>query len=101
MDVEVGIWNRLTRVVIFLAVGCFLLAVGASYIPLFRQNEYFHREIQKLDREIKEKNSWRQQYTWDIHGLRNDARYVERIAREVLGYARPGETLIHFVTVER
>ena len=39
MKPETGIWNTLTRIVIFLIVVAGLIALGLKYLPLIQQNE--------------------------------------------------------------
>lgn len=73
----------------------FLVAVGISYLPLIRQNEAMRGEILKLDRQISAKTQEQRQLTATIQQS-NDPKAVERLVREKFGYAKPGETVIHF-----
>src|SRR5438046_1683632 len=95
-DVNVGIWGKLTRVVVFLLVAAGLLAVGVWYWPLIKHNERMRKEVLRLDTEIKKEDDSAKQLKTSIDALRNDPKAVERLARERLGYAKPGETVIRF-----
>ena len=55
MNVDLGIiWDRLTRMVIFLLFIAGLLAVAVWYLPLIRQNERMRREILRFDARIQQ-----------------------------------------------
>jgi cell division protein FtsB len=96
MNVDVGIWGKLTRVVIFLVLVALLLGVGVWYLPLIKQNERMRKEVLRLDAQIQKEVDAEKQLRASIDALRNDRRVVERLARETLGYAKPGETVIRF-----
>ena len=96
MNVDLGIWDRLTRVTIFLVAIACILAVFLWYLPLIRQNEVMRKRIFTLEQQIKEKEDEARQLDGAIRALRNDPRAVERLAREKLGYIRPGETKLVF-----
>ena len=96
MNVNLGIWKILTRVVVFLLFVAVLLGVGVWYLPLIKQNERMRKRILGLGTKIqKEEEDGRQLKTW-IDVLHRDPKAVERLARETLGYAKPGETVIRF-----
>jgi|SRR5581483_10176935 len=96
MNVDLGIWGKLTRFVIFLFVIAGILMVGGWYLPLIKQNERMRRELQKLEaRKEKEAASVKQNRA-AMESLQNDPKAVERLVRERLGYYRPGEILVRF-----
>ena len=96
MNVDLGIWGKLTRVVVFLLCVAFLLAVAVWYLPLIKQNERMRRVVLQLDTQIAKAEENNRQLKTSIEALRYDPKAVERLARERLGYAKPGETMIHF-----
>jgi cell division protein FtsB len=96
MNVDESIWNKLTRVVVFLLLLAALGGVGVWYLPLLRQNERMRKEIHRLDAEVQKETTLKQQHDASLDALRKDPKAVERLAREKLGYARPGETVIRF-----
>lgn len=96
MNVDLGIWSKLTRVVVFLLFVALLLAVALWYLPVIKQNERMRRVVLQLDTQIAKAEDNNRQLKTSIEALRFDPKAVERLARERLGYAKPGETMIHF-----
>jgi cell division protein FtsB len=96
VKVDLGIWSKLTQVVIALVAIAILLIIGMAYLPLIQQNENYRREIDRLDVEIQKQSETSKELKNEIDALRNDPKTVERLAREKLGYARSNETVIHF-----
>ena len=96
MHVDLGICGRLTKVILFLLLLAGLVAVGVWYLPLIRQNERMRKEILRLQTEVQQQEETARQLKAAIDALRNDPRTVERLAREKLGYAKPGETVVRF-----
>ena len=96
MNVDLGIWSKLTRMVAWLLLLAGLLLVGVWYLPLIQQNERMQRENLRLERELEKEKGKSKQLQADIDALRNDPKTVERLTREKLGYARPGETVVRF-----
>lgn len=96
MNVNLGIWSRLTKVVVGLVVLAVLLLIGMCYLPVIRENERMQAEILRLNRQLQSQQATSKQLEARLNALRNDPKTVERLAREKLGYAEPGETVIHF-----
>jgi len=96
MNVDLGIWDKLTRVVIFLVFIACLLIVAMWYFPLIKQNERYRKQILKLDVQLEREKEIGKQLKGSIDALSHDPKVVERLARERLGYAKPGETVIRF-----
>jgi cell division protein FtsB len=96
MKVNLGIWDKLTPVVIFLLFVAGILLVGVWYLPLIKQNERMRKEMVRLDNLIQKEEEVGKQLRTAIEALRRDPKAVERLARERLGYAKPGETVIRF-----
>ena len=96
MNVDLGIWSKLTRVVIFLLLAAGLLGVALWYFPLIKQNERMRKEVLRLDTQIQKEEEIGKQVKTSLDSLRNDPMAVDRLAREKLGYAKPGETVIRF-----
>lgn len=96
MNVEDSIWDKLTRVVIGLLLLAFLVAIGVWYLPLIRQNERMRREVMRLDAQVQQEAEAKRQLSAQVEALNNDPKAIERLAREKLGYAKPGETVIRF-----
>ncbi len=96
MNVDVGIWDKLSRLVVFLLFLAGLLAVAIWYLPLIKQNERMRKEILRLDTRVQKEEETAKQLRLSLDSLRHDPKAIERMARERLGYAKPGETVIRF-----
>ena len=96
MNVDLGISSKLTKMVVWLLLVAGLLLVGVWYLPLIQQNERMQRENLRLQKELDQEKEKARQLQADIDALRNDPKTVERLTREKLGYARPGETVVRF-----
>jgi cell division protein FtsB len=96
MNVDLGIMGKLTRIVVFLLFIAGLLAVAVWYLPLIRHNENLRKELLARDEQIKKVEESNRQLKASIDSLRFDPKAVERLARERLGYAKAGETVIRF-----
>ena len=98
MNVDLGIWDKLTKLVIALLVVAGLLLVAFWYLPLIKQNERMRKEVLRLQTLEEKEAETQKQLKTSFDSLRNDPKAVERLAREKLGYAKPGETVIRFET---
>jgi cell division protein FtsB len=96
MNVDLGIWERLRRLVVFLLFIAALLAVVVWYLPLIRHNERMRQEVMRRNLQVRQEEERSRQLESSIRALRTDPRAIERLAREKLGYVKPGETRIQF-----
>jgi cell division protein FtsB len=96
MKVNLGIWDKLTRVVIFLLFIAGILLVAIWYLPLIKQNERMRREILRFDTLLQKEEESGRQFRNSIDALRRDPKAVERLARETFGYAKTGEVVVRF-----
>ena len=95
-QVNLGMWHRLSQVVIGLIVIACLLGVFFWYLPVFEQNARMRQEILELENEIRLEEQKRKHFETAIRNLKEDPKTVERLAREKLRYAKPGEMVIYF-----
>ena len=96
MKVNLGIWETLTRVVIFLLFIAGILLVAIWYLPLIKQNERMRREILRLDTLVQKEEETGKQLRFSMDALRREPKAVERLARETFGFAKTGEIVIRF-----
>lgn len=92
-----NVWDKLTRVVVLLIAIAALLGVVLWYTPVIKQNERMRKEKLDLDRKISKEEETAKKLEAQAKALQ-DPRTVERLAREKLSYAKPGEIVIHFET---
>ena len=101
MNVNLGIWVKLSRVIIFLLFLAGLLGVFVCYLPLIKQNQRFRRDLLVLETKIQEQERLGRQLRLSVDAVQNDPRTIERLAREKLGLARTNETVIRFEAPKR
>lgn len=56
------------------------------------------KEIERVRGEIEHLDTENQQLAEQVHALKSDPKLIERIAREEMGLARPGEKIIKLPT---
>jgi cell division protein FtsB len=95
-NVDLGIWHRLSQLVIGLIVIACLLGLGLWYLPEFQKNARMRKKILDLETQIKAEQATQAYYQAVITSIKTDPKTVERLARQKLGYAKPGETIIYF-----
>ena len=95
MNVDLGIWDKLTRLIIGLLFIAALLGVLLWYRPLIYQNEQWRKRALELDRQIAQELKKQEQLKASITSMQ-DPKKIEQLAREKLGYGRTGETVIRF-----
>lgn len=96
MNVNLGIWDKLTKLVIFLL---FIAGIGAVffwYLPLIQENQRYRKEILALDSRINEQERYSRYLRAAIDSHQNDAKTIERLAREKLGWAKTNEMVVRF-----
>ena len=98
MKVDLSIWDKLTRVVIFLLFIAGILLVAIWYLPLIKQNERYRQRILELDTLIQKEEEAGKRLRTSSDALKHDPKAVERLARERLGYAKTNEIVIRFET---
>jgi cell division protein FtsB len=66
------------------------------YWPVIQTNERMRKELRRMHQEIRKEEELSRQLRSSINALQHDPETVERVIREKLGYAKPGETVIRF-----
>lgn len=96
MNVDLGIWSKLTKLVVGLLLAAGVMIIALCYLPVIQQNERMRRVVIRLDEQIVREEAAARHTREAVDTLRNDPKAVERLAREKLGYAKPGETVVLF-----
>jgi len=96
MNVDLGIWSRLSRVVILLLLLAGLIGVAIWYRPLIKHNEALRKRIFELEAQVQREEQENRRLEAAIKAMQTDPRTVERAAREKLNWARTGETVFRF-----
>ena len=101
MNVTESIWDKLTRAVLVLLVSAGVLAIIVWYAPVVQENQRMREEKFALDTKIEQENKTAKKLETQLRSFENPAlerTMVERLARERLSYAKPGENVVHFET---
>ena len=95
-SVDLGIWDKLTRVVVVLLLVAFAIGIGYLCVPLMQQNARMRQRNLELEAQVQREEDIARQLKASLDALRSDPKAIERLAREKLGYAKPGEVIIRF-----
>ncbi|MEN9576964.1 MAG: Septum formation initiator [Verrucomicrobiota bacterium] len=95
-SVDLGIWDKLTRAVLLLLVVAVAGGIVFLCIPLIQQNERMRQRNLELETQIQREEDNARALKATLDAQRSDPKAVERLAREKLGYAKPGEVVIRF-----
>ncbi len=101
MSATNSIWDKLTRLVIGLLVVAVILGIVIWYEPVVQENQRMREEKFDLDRKIETESKTAKNLETQLHSFEDpmlERVLVERLARERLSYAKPGENVIHFET---
>ena len=85
--------RRLVAGGLVLLVAASLAVYGGSGVLRVRAMQ---QEIDQLERELSTLRAQTEKLTATIDKLRHDPAYIEKLAREDLGYVREGETVLKF-----
>jgi len=95
MSVGTGIWDKLTRAALFVFFIAFVVLIVMWYLPLIHMNERLRRQRLDLDGQIDRAQLESRQIKSAEDAMR-DPKTIERLARERLGVAKTGETVVRF-----
>jgi cell division protein FtsB len=95
MNAGQNIWDKLFRLVLALLVIAGLMGVFLWYQPVIQENQRLRRDELALEKKIDKETDTAKKLDADLRALQNPTT-VERLARERLSYAKPGENVIHF-----
>jgi cell division protein FtsB len=93
---RVNIWEKLSKVVVFLLFVAGVAAVFVWYLPLIQQNERMRQDLLKMEQKVKAEDERGRALRASLEAVKNDPRTIERLARANLGYAKPGEVVVRF-----
>lgn len=96
MQVQLGIWDKLTKLVLMLLFIAVLAGVFFWYLPLIQKNQNYRRRLLAVEAEMAQQEKVNRQLKAGIDQMQNDPKAVERLAREKLGWARTNEMVVRF-----
>lgn len=95
MNLGNSIWDKLTRLVLVLVVIAAVLGIGICFEPVIKQNQAMRTRKLELDQKITVETERAKKLEAALHAMQ-DPKTVDRLARERLSYAKPGEDVILF-----
>lgn len=96
MNVNLCIWDKLTKLTIFLLFVLGVVGVAIWYLPLIRTNQHMREQLLQNEMKIQAEEEKYRLAKIAVDAARNNIKTIERMARENLGYAKPGEVVIRF-----
>jgi cell division protein DivIC len=96
MHSNTSTWDNLTGLIIILILLACVSGVIRWYWPVIETNERMRKELRRMTQEVRKEEEVARQLRSSINALQHDPDTVERLIREKLGYAKPGETVIRF-----
>ena len=88
--------SRLSNTAIVLGCLAFTAWAVFGYIPLIQNQTSLGKEIEKVERDILLQERENELLSLKLDAVKNDPATIERLARENLRMARPGENVIRF-----
>ena len=95
MNVGDSIWDKLFRLVLVMMVLAAILGTILWYKPVIKENQRMREQKMALDKRIEQENEAARKLDLQLRAMQSPTT-IERLARERLSYAKPGENVIHF-----
>jgi cell division protein FtsB len=95
MSAGQSIWDKLFRLVLALLVMASLMGIFLWYRPVIEQNQELRRKKLDLEGKIDIEIENAKKLDAQFRAMQSPTT-IERLARERLSYAKPGENVIHF-----
>ena len=96
MTPEPGIWNKLTRIVIFLICVAGVLLLVRQYLPVIQQNERMRKQIHQLEAQLEIERETGKKLQERIDHLIQNPDALARTIRSTLNYSKSNETIFRF-----
>lgn len=91
-----NLWVLTYRVAWIALAVLVLIAAGALFYPQVRQYQEYRRKETLLQEDVRMEEELLRTLKTQQERLQSDPRFVEKVAREEFGYAKPGETIFKF-----
>jgi cell division protein FtsB len=95
MNVGENVWDKLFRLVLVMMVLAAVLGTILWYQPVIKENQRMREEKMVLDKRIEQESETARKLDMQLRAMQSPMT-IERLARERLSYAKPGENVIHF-----
>ncbi len=90
-------WTFSLRLAQLLAVVLVMAMVAVHwFVPLIKKQKQLSNELAAKTKNVQETAEYLRRLKLKQEKLQEDPRFIEKIAREELGFAKPGETVFRF-----
>ncbi len=89
-------WVFLYRFALVICIALMLCGLSSIFMPKVRENNQRQRRASMMEEEIRDKEEAIQHLRRQQERFLTDSNFVEDVAREEFGKARPGETIFRF-----
>ena len=96
-----NVWKFTQRICLIAIVALVVGIVLRLFLPLLDRQEALRAQEETLRQDIQREAEQLRLLRLKQEKLQEDPRFIEKIAREDLGYAKPGETVFRFVDEEK
>ena len=94
-------WKFIQRVCVVLALLLLVGIVVKLFLPLIDRHKEMRIREEAVRQDIQREAEQLRMLKLKQEKLQEDPHFIEKIAREDLGYAKPGETVFRFVDEEK
>ncbi len=85
--------NNLKKILLVVIVILFVFLAIYAFTPCIIEQRKLNKQIANLENEIRKVRESNEKLTKEIHALKNDPLYIEKLARKELGLIRSGEVI--------
>lgn len=96
-----NVWKFIQRICLIAIVALIVGIVLRLYLPKIEEQKRLRAQTEALRQDIQREAEQLRQLKRKQEKLQEDPRFVEKIAREDLNYAKPGETIFRFVDEDK
>ncbi len=96
-----NVWKFTQRICLIAIVLLLALILWQIFKPRFVQIKELRTTAEMERQDLQREGEKLRMLKLNQEKLQEDPRYIEKIAREDLGYAKPGETVFRFVDQEK
>lgn len=91
-----SVWSRVYRVAGAIVVIALMVVAAIVFVPPLQQYRVLRQRERALEEEVRRREQRLNELKRQQYRLQTDPAFVEKIAREEFGLARPGEVIFKF-----
>ena len=96
-----NVWKFIQRICLIAIVVLLAVIVWKLFLPQIERQKEMRAQETEVRQDIQREAEELRVLKLKQEKLQEDPRFIEKIAREDLGYAKPGETVFRFVDEEK